>query len=111
MNLTHTPGVSETNPDWQPILGAYPRPKGATPFKTFLVVAYKPCTAPDRTHGAPLAYGSCSSPQPSSDFLTVGTFDANGQNTNSIDSVRYDVHPGNPQTPADEADVGIQIAK
>src|SRR3954453_15234375 len=37
----------------------YPRPKGATPMRTSLAPAYKPCTAPNRTHGPSLAFQSC----------------------------------------------------
>jgi WD40-like Beta Propeller Repeat len=100
----------ERDPSWQPIPQTYARPKGATPFKTYLVPAYKPCTAPNRTHGSPLAFPSCAPPQQASDFLTIGTADSNGKPTTSVDSVRYDVIPGNPATPADEADVALQIA-
>src|SRR5207302_1136018 len=60
---------------------------GATPLKAPLTVAYAPCTAPNNTHGAPLAYGSCAPPQQTSSFLTVGTPDANGQGAKSIGSV------------------------
>ena len=67
--------------------------------------AYKACTAPDRTHGAPFAYGSCSAPVQRSDYLTFGSPDANGKAANSIGSVRLDVQLGNPVTPVDEADV------
>ena len=35
-------------------------PKGATPYDAFLVPAFVPCTAPNRTHGPPLAFDSCS---------------------------------------------------
>ncbi len=69
----------------------YPRPKGATPTRVPLVPAYQPCTAPDRTHGAPLAFGSCAPPSQQSQALTVGTSDANGKATNSVGSVRLDV--------------------
>ena len=85
--------------------GGYARPKGATPLRVPLVPAYKECTAPNRTHGAPLAFGSCAPPDLASDFLTVGTPDANGRAANSIGSVRLDVVPGDETTPADEADV------
>ena len=40
--------------------------------------AYEPCTAPDRRHRGPLDDDSCTSPQPISDYLTLGTPDANG---------------------------------
>jgi len=39
--------------------------------------------------------------------VTVGTPDANGRGPNSIGSVRYRVRPGDPATPADEADVAV----
>ncbi len=75
-------------PDWQPIpYTGFPRPRGASPFQTYLVPAYKPCTAPNHTHGAPLAFGSCSPPQPASDYLTLGTPDANGAPANGRGSV------------------------
>jgi glucose/arabinose dehydrogenase len=61
----------------------YPRPKGATPLRVPLVPAYQPCTAPNRMHGAPLAYGSCAPPAQSSGTLTVGTPDANGSAASS----------------------------
>jgi Tol biopolymer transport system component len=102
--------VTDQQPDWQPIPAGYARPKGATPFKTYLVVAYKQCAASNRTHGPPLGFPSCAPPQQISDFLTVGTADSNGVATTSVDSVRYDVFAGNPATPADEADVGVLIA-
>ena len=58
-------------------------------------------------HGAPLAGGSCNPPVQQSNFLTVGTPDANGAAAKSIGSVRLDVMPGDPSTPADEADVKL----
>ena len=48
--------------------GTHPRPKGASPVRASLVPAYEQCTAPDRTHGAPLAFPSCSGPQQVSDL-------------------------------------------
>ena len=60
-------------------------------------------------HGPPLAHPSCSSPTQQSGTLTVGTPDANGFVANSSGSVRFDVMLGNPNTPADEADVGIAV--
>jgi plastocyanin len=64
----------------------YPRPKGATPLRASLAPAYKPCATPNRTHGAPLSFPSCSPPAQVSDFLTTGTPDANGTAANSIGS-------------------------
>jgi WD40-like Beta Propeller Repeat len=108
-NLTNNPAF-DREPDWQPIpINSYPRPKGATPFYASLAIAYKPCTAPDRTHGPPLAYGSCSSPQMTSDYLTVGTADANGKPPRNEGYLRMGVIPGNPGTTADEADVALEF--
>jgi dienelactone hydrolase len=87
----------------------FARPKGASPLRVPLVVAYQPCTAPNREHGPPLAFGSCNPPQQSSGQLTVGTQDANGKPPNLVGSIRYGVQPGDPSTAADEADVTIDI--
>ena len=91
------------------VLGApgYPRPKGASPVRVPLSLAYKACTASNRTHGPPLAFPSCSAPVPESGSLTVGTPDANGQVANSTGSVTVKTLAGNPSTPADEADVRV----
>jgi hypothetical protein len=42
------------------------------------VPANQQCTAPNSTHGAPLAYGSCAPPKLTSTELTTGTPDSNG---------------------------------
>jgi hypothetical protein len=52
---------------------SHPRPKGAFPVRASFVPAYQACAAPDRTHGPPLAFPSCSSPQQISTRLTVGS--------------------------------------
>jgi plastocyanin len=67
----------------------YARPKGASPLRASLAPAYKPCSAgsANRTHGSPLAHPSCSPPVQVSDFLTVGTPDANGTGANSVGSI------------------------
>ena len=97
------------SPDWQPIpVNAYPRPKGASPTRVSLVPAYELCTSPDRTHGPPLAFGSCSSPKQASSQLTVGSPDANGQPAKSVSYLRVNPLRGNPLTPADEADVRLR---
>jgi hypothetical protein len=85
----------------------YPRPRGATPFRVSLTPAYRPCTSPNRQHGAPLAVSSCNPPQQTSSRLTVGTLDANGQPANSVGFVRYDVLPGDPSTTGNGADVAV----
>jgi hypothetical protein len=92
VNITNTANVDEALVDWQPIpYAGYPRPKGATPMQVFLVPAYKPCTAANRTHGSPLSFPSCAPPQQTSDYLTVGTPDANGQGAKSVAEVIYKV--------------------
>jgi TolB protein len=94
-------------PDWQPILRGYVRPKSASPTYISLAPAYEPCTAPNRTHGPPLAYGACAPPSRSSTALTLGTPDANGQPAKAIAYVRVATILGDPSTPADEADVSL----
>jgi len=76
----------------------HPRPKGATPLRVSLAVAYKACTNPNRQHGAPLATLSCNPPVQASSFLTVGTGDAwAGTTPKSIGSVRLDVKATSPE--------------
>jgi len=79
----------------------HPRPKGATPLRVSTVPAYKACTAPNRTHGAPLAFPSCNPPVQASNYLTVGSPDANGAPANSVGSIRLDVQAGAPGPPED----------
>jgi plastocyanin len=69
----------------------YARPKGATPLRASLAPAYKPCTTANRMHGSPLVFGSCNPPVQASDFLTVGTPDANSTGANSIGVVLVQV--------------------
>ncbi len=96
------------SPDWQPIpINASPRPRGATPMRISLVPAYKQCSSPNGTHGAPLAFPSCNPPALTSQYLTVGTPDANGKRTTMEASILLKTVVGNPFTPADEADVRI----
>jgi hypothetical protein len=63
--------------DWQPHVRGYPRPEGATPLRVPLVPAYKPCAAPNGTHGAPLAFPSCGPPVTQSSGVFVGIGDGN----------------------------------
>jgi hypothetical protein len=79
----------------------HPRPKGATPLRASLVPAFKACTTPNRTHGAPLAFPSCNPPVQTSNYLTVGSPDANGAPANSVGSIRLDVQAGVPGPPED----------
>jgi glucose/arabinose dehydrogenase/PKD repeat protein len=88
---------------------AYPRPKGAGPFRVPFVPAYNACTAANRTHGPPLEHPSCNPPTQTSGNLTVGTPDANGATANSVGFLRYQVVPGDTGTPTDEADVPFEF--
>jgi hypothetical protein len=105
-------GGGAGNPSWQPLQPpiappGYARPKGATPLDVSLVPAFESCSSASNSHGAPLAFGSCSPPAQSSSYLTVGTPDANGRTAASIGRARIDVLPGDPATPADEADAAF----
>ena len=95
--------------DWLAIpQNAYPRPKGATPTRVSLTTAYNQCTAPDRTHGPPLAFGSCASPQKSSQHLTVGTGDSNGKPALNEGYMVMRVLPGAPGG-VDDTDVALEF--
>ncbi len=84
----------------------HPRPKGATPLRVSLVPAYNACTAPNRTHGPPLAFPSCNPPVQSSTAITIGSPDANGAAANSEGNVKLSVFVGVPGPP-DDSDVLI----
>jgi serine protease AprX len=88
----------------------YARPKAATPSVVRLVPAFESCGAPNRTHGPPLAVPSCSPPIQASDYLTVGTPDANGKAANAAGSVQLKVVGESPINPnnGDQADVQIK---
>ena len=88
----------------------YARPRGASPLRVSLVPSYAKCSEPDRQHGPPLAFGSCSAPQQSSRRLTVGTPDANKNPASSVGAVRLSAVTGDPGTPADEADVLVTVS-
>jgi Tol biopolymer transport system component len=92
--LTNDP-KKDIFPNWQPLpINYYARPKGATPMRIALVTANDQCTAPNRTHGAPLAFGSCAPVQLSSGQLTVGTGDSNAKPATMQASLRFDAIPG-----------------
>jgi Tol biopolymer transport system component len=90
-NITNTPGTSESNPSWQPVFDGYARPLSATPATVKLVPASKSCTAPNSTHGAPLAVPACNPPAQTSSYLTVGTPDINGKPARSTGFVHMRV--------------------
>jgi hypothetical protein len=99
------------SPDWQRTFPTpYVRPKGATPFATYFVPAYKTCTSPNRTHGAPLAFASCTPPIQTSLNVTSGTPDANAAGAKFIGSAKLSVVLGNPTTTTDEADVKVSVS-
>jgi hypothetical protein len=107
-----TTAATERDPDWQPVVGAplpagYPRPKHASPLHVPLVPAFNQCTAPNRTHGPPLAFPSCAPPEQSSANVTVGAPDANGAAAKMEGSLKVSTLSGSPATAADEADVRL----
>lgn len=65
----------------------YARPAGATPVNVHFVPAFAQCTTGNETHGPPLAVPSCSPPVQTSNYVTVGTPDANGAGANSSGSL------------------------
>jgi len=65
-----------------------------------LVPAYDQCTAPDRTHGPPLAFPSCNPPAQTSAQATVGTPDAFGGAANSTGSLRLKAVPCDSNCPS-----------
>jgi hypothetical protein len=93
-----------------PPASPYVRPKGASPIQVPLVPAYAECTSPNRTHGAPLAYGSCSPATLTTGTVTLGTPDANGKPAKGHGSVRISAVAGDPSTPENEADVRFDIS-
>jgi glucose/arabinose dehydrogenase len=88
----------------------YARPRGATPIFAPLVPAYAPCTSANRTHGAPLAVGSCAPPAQQSSYLTVGTPDSNGASANSTGHVMLKALPGDLSLNTDITDVRNRAA-
>jgi hypothetical protein len=73
------------------------------------VPAYSQCTAPNRTHGPPLAFPSCNPPGPASSFLTVGTPDANGAPANSEAYMLFTAQFGSPGPPDDDENIMITM--
>jgi hypothetical protein len=107
------------SPDWQvrqpdpvpPASGVgFPRSKGATPVSVALVLNYNKCEGgnPNKQHGPPLAYPSCT-PVRTGSTATVGTPDSNGLPAEAEGRVRFDTIFGDPTTPADEADLRIRV--
>jgi TolB protein len=96
-NLTNN-GASDYEAAWQPIpYTGYPRPRGATPLRVSLVPAFKSCAAPNTSHGAPLAFGSCGPPVQASNFLTIHTPDANGGRASAVGFLLFKVKTSSPE--------------
>jgi Tol biopolymer transport system component len=108
--LTGQTSRNDYEPDWQPTgpsdMSGYPRPRSASPLKVSLVPSFRGCTTPNRTHGAPLGFGSCSPPSQESPHIAVGTPDANGASANSVGTARFEAWESVPGGPA-EADLTI----
>jgi hypothetical protein len=105
--ITNDP-APQVDPTWQPVPGlSYVRPKGATPQRVPMVVAYRQCTLPTMQHGPPLVIPSCPAVAESA-HLTTGSPDANGAQALMVAHVRYVSLVGDPTTPADEADIQIR---
>ena len=82
------------------------RPKSSNgKLSTSLVPSFNPCAAPDRTHGPPLAFPSCSTPDQASSYLTLGTPDVNGSAAQSVGSFYWKTWPGVPGPPWDNVSV------
>ncbi len=98
----------DRNPDWQPLLAAQVRPKGATPIFLSLVPAFNQCTSPNATHDAPnppLSSGSCVPARPTNSFVTVGEPQVNGKGANFAGSVTIRAISGDTQFIVNVADV------
>ncbi|HZO59651.1 MAG TPA: PQQ-dependent sugar dehydrogenase [Solirubrobacterales bacterium] len=91
------------------LVAGYPRPQTAQSVRVSLVPAFQQCTAPDLVHGPPLGFGSCGLPVQRSAQLTIGTPDVNGASAESTGDASLRVMPGDPDTPADEADAMLRI--
>jgi hypothetical protein len=93
----------------------YPRPRGGSPYRTSLVPVYERCESnggriADTVHGAPLGYKSCKDPELISGTLTYGTPDANNKQANSVGLFSMTSKAGNSSTPANEADVKVDMS-
>jgi Tol biopolymer transport system component len=93
-----TDAAEDDTPDWQPLIPGYPRPQGATPERFALVPTMKQCTSStaNTKHDSPLFQDSCVPATLNSQWLTVGTLDANNQPAKFVGSVRMDALAGPP---------------
>lgn len=95
--------------DWQPTT-VYARPQGASPIRVALVPAYQECTDPNAKRTGGFSGDACHSPTLVSDQLTVGTPEVNGNPVRSNGFARLATIRGNPLTPADEADIRLEVS-
>lgn len=80
----YSQAASGDSPDWQPVVGDYPRPKAATPMRISLVPVYNMCSEPGQTiHQGPISASACNPAAQSSSYLTVGTQSVNQNAANS----------------------------
>jgi TolB protein len=104
---------ADITPDWQPLRPpGYARPKSATPATVRLVPAQVPCASANSTHGAPLAVPSCNPPQQTSNYLTVGTPDANGaaaKSTGLLTAKAVGESPIDPNN-GDQSDIAFTVS-
>jgi hypothetical protein len=84
-------GTNARTPDWQRAIFGHARPRSATPVNVTLVPAAWECMAANMRHGGPLDVPSCSPATHPSDFVTIGTPDANLAQANSAGSVHLKV--------------------
>jgi len=103
--LESRPSTVESEPDWQPVVAAQVRPRGATPLFMPLVPAFNDCTSANATHDAPLSYPSCVPPKASSSNLTVGEPSVNGNPANFVGSFKLKAIPGDASLAVSVTDV------
>jgi TolB protein len=86
-----TDGTNALWPDWGPAASGHARPRSATPVNVTLAPAAWQCIAANARHGGPLDVSSCSPASHPSDWVTIGSPEANGMQANSVGSVRLKV--------------------
>jgi Tol biopolymer transport system component len=97
--------TADDQPDWQPVVTAQVRPKGASPMFLSLVPAFKNCTSANATHDPPFGTGSCTPPRQTSSDLTVGEPMVNGKGANFIGFIKFKTVTGDGQVIVSASDV------
>lgn len=92
------------------VAGYYPRPTGATPLRVPLVPAFKRCTEPNKTHGAPLSFGSCGPPAPESSRIHIGVGDGDPAPAKSIGFLLLKSVVGYSGDEEDDSDISIRTS-